>query len=327
MLRTEMEFVNWLQARWPGRKPGLVLGIGDDAALIRVGRGRELILTTDLSIEGVHFLQNLHPPRSVGHRALARGLSDIAAMAGTPRFALISLALSKSANSGWVEDFYAGAHSLARRYGVTIIGGDTALVSHNSFVDVVVAGEVPAGTALQRSGAQPGDWIFVSGRLGISALGLRLLKTPVAATSSKQAIRAHLFPMPRIELGLFLREKCLASALMDLSDGLSSDLTRLCQASGVGAAVEASKIPRPTASAKGNLNPARALDLALNGGEDYELLFTVPARKLNRIPARFHGLPLHCIGEIRQATKGLSLILAEGASRPLEPGGWDHFRR
>jgi thiamine-monophosphate kinase len=327
MPRTEMEFVNWLRARWPGRMPGLVLGIGDDAALIRVGGGRELILTTDLSIEGVHFLRDLHPPLSVGHRALARGLSDIAAMGGTPRFALISLAVSKSANPGWVEEFYAGVHSLARRNRVPIIGGDTALVSNKSFVDVVVAGEVPAGTALRRSGARPGDRIFVSGRLGFSALGLRLLKTRVAATSSKQAIRAHLYPMPRIELGRFLRKKGLASALMDLSDGLSSDLTRLCQASGVGAAVWASKIPKPAATGKGKLSPTRALDLALNGGEDYELLFTVPPRKLNRIPARFCSLPLQCIGEIQRATKGLSLIEPDGASRPLEPGGWDHFHK
>lgn len=320
-----MEFVNWLRARRPGRMPGLVLGIGDDAALIRVGRGRELILTTDLSIEGVHFLRDLHPPRAVGHRALARGLSDIAAMGGTPRFALISLALSKQASPDWVEGFYAGVRSLARRNGVTIIGGDTALVSHNSFVDVVVAGEVPAGRALRRSGARPGDQIFVSGRLGLSALGLRLLKTRVAATSPNQAIRAHLYPMPRIELGLFLSQKRLASALMDLSDGLSSDLTRLCQSSGVGAAVWASRIPKPATAAKGKRSPAWAMDLALNGGEDYELLFTVPPRKLNRIPPRFRGLPLHCIGEVQQ-TKSLSLILPDGTSRPLEPGGWDHFR-
>jgi thiamine-monophosphate kinase len=326
MLRTEMEFVSWLRARWHGKTPGLVLGIGDDAALIRVGRGRELILTTDLSIEGVHFLRDLHPARAVGHRALARGLSDIAAMGGTPRFALISLALSKQASPDWVKGFYAGVHSLARRTGVTIIGGDTALVSHNSFVDMVVAGEAPVGRALRRSGARPGDRVFVSGRLGLSALGLRLLKSGVAVTSPNQAIRAHLHPVPRIALGRFLSEKRLASALMDLSDGLSSDLTRLCQASGVGAAVWASRIPKPAASAKNSLTPERALDLALNGGEDYELLFTVRPKTVKRIPAQFRGLPLYCIGEIRR-TKGLSLTLPGGTLRPLDPGGYDHFRK
>jgi thiamine-monophosphate kinase len=323
--RSEAELVKWLQSLWHGRVAGLSLGIGDDAALVRVRRKHELILTTDLSIEGVHFLQNLHPPRSVGHRALARGLSDIAAMGGTPRFVLLSLALSKEASKGWLEDFYDGVRSLARRQRVEIVGGDTSHVPRRSFVDVVVTGEIPAGLALRRSGARPGDRVFVSGCLGLSALGLRLLKAGLGASRPDRAIAAHLYPQPRIGLGRFLSQNRLASALMDLSDGLSSDLARLCQASGVGAAIEAAPIFKPAATAQGRLSPARALDLALHGGEDYELLFTVPPRKLKSIPAKFHGLPVTCIGEIQRG-KSVTLVLPDGTSRPLPPGGWDHFR-
>jgi thiamine-monophosphate kinase len=326
MFRSEAEFVRWLQRGSRARVQRLSVGIGDDAALVRLRPGRELILTTDLSIEGVHFLPRLHPPRSVGHRALARALSDIAAMGGTPRFALISLGLSKRATRQWVEGFYAGVRSLASRAGVAIIGGDTALVSRPTFVDVVMAGEIPSGSALLRSGARPGDRIFVSGRLGLSALGLRMLKAGRVSAGSARAILAHLYPMPRIELGQFLSKKRLASSLMDLSDGLSADLARLCEASGVGAALWSSLIPRPMGYAVQKLSDARGLDLALNGGEDYELLFTVPPGKADRLPARFGNLPLHRIGEIRRA-KGLSLVLPDGTSRPLAQGGYDHFRK
>jgi thiamine-monophosphate kinase len=325
MFRSETEFVHWLCRLRRGRTPGLALGIGDDAALVRVGRGRELILTTDLSIEGVHFLRRLHPPRSVGHRALARALSDVAAMGGAPRFALISLALSKWTTRKWVEDFYAGVRALASRTGVTIIGGDTALVAGQAFADIVVAGEIPRGAALRRSGARPGDRIFVSGRLGLSALGLRLLRSGRAGAVSREAIRAHLYPTPRIGLGQFLSEKRLASALMDLSDGLSTDLARLCDASRVGAALWSSQIPKPKGIKNGKFSEARALDFALNSGEDYELLFTVRARQARRIPPQFRGLPLHCVGVIRPS-KGLFLVLPDGTSRPLGPGGYDHFR-
>jgi thiamine-monophosphate kinase len=327
MFRSEAEFVRWLQKGSATRARQVSLGIGDDAALVRLGRGHDLVLTSDLSIEGVHFLRRLHPPRSVGHRALARALSDIAAMGGTPRFALISLALSKQGETrNWVEGFYAGVRSLASRAGVAIIGGDTALVSCQSFADVVVAGEVPRGAALLRSGARPGDQIFVSGWLGLSALGLRMLKSGRIGSPLAKAIHVHLYPFPRIELGRFLSEKRLASALMDLSDGLSTDLARLCDASGVGAALWSSQIPRPNGSLDGRLSDAAALNLALNGGEDYELLFTVRPGKVSRIPARFRGLPLRRIGEIRPS-KGLCLVHPDGTSRALEPGGYDHLRK
>ncbi len=191
LFRTENEFVQWLQAlaapahghervRTLRLEKGVKLGIGDDAALLAVKSGHELILTTDMSIEDVHFSHRLHPAEAVGHRALARSLSDVAAMGGVPRYVLVSLAISRQVTRDWVSGFYRGMQALAHRFGVRLVGGDTALVPGRTFIDVLVAGEVPRGKALRRSGARAGDQIFVSGRLGLSALGLRLLQSGVA---------------------------------------------------------------------------------------------------------------------------------------------------
>ena len=321
--RTETEFVAWLRHRTARRASGLRLGIGDDAALVEVPPGRELILTTDMSIEGVHFTSRLHPPQAVGHRALARSLSDIAAMGGTPRYALISLAVSKHTNRVWIEGFFQGLLALAKRFGVAVIGGDTAVVRGASTIDVVVAGEVPRGRALRRSGARPGDQVYVSGRLGLAALGLRLLPSPARHRKPAEmaAIRAQLFPQPQCALGRFLSEQGLATALIDLSDGLSIDLKRLCDASGVGACLFRGRIPSPSLP-----NAATSLELALNGGEDYQLLFTVSPTKRSQLPRRFGRIPLHCIGEIR-ALRGIQLITPDGKTRTLEPHGYDHFAR
>ena len=299
------------------------MGIGDDAALLQVPRGSELILTTDMSIEGVHFTFTHHPPRAVGHRALARSLSDIAAMGGTPRFALLSLAVSPSAHRAWLESFFAGFWALARRFNVALIGGDTAVVNGPCTADVIVTGETPRGTALRRSGAKPGDQIFVSGRLGLAALGLRLLLSGSRSHSAldEAARRAHLFPEPQCALGRFLREQRLASAMMDLSDGLSVDLPRLCKASSVGATLFAERLPTVK---KNNAEDGR--QLALHGGEDYQLLFTVPVGRAARVPAGVGRTPLTCIGEIC-AGPGVEIVSASGTRLPVQARGWDHFAR
>ena len=339
LFRTENEFVQWLQAlaahahgqervRPLGLEKGVKLGIGDDAALVAVKRGHELILTTDMSVEDVHFTRRLHPPGAVGHRALARSLSDVAAMGGVPRYVLVSLAISKEVTRDWVSGFYRGLLALGGRFGVRLVGGDTALVPGRTFVDVLVAGEVPRGKALRRSGARTGDQIFVSGRLGLSALGLRLLQSGVAQAllpvplrgPAREAVHAHLYPEPQCALGRFLCERRMASALMDLSDGLSTDLSRLCAASGVGARLWAAKIPGPSLP-----EAADSLQLALHGGEDYQLLFTVPQRKASRLPLKFQGRPLYHVGEI-EASKAIKLAMPEGNVRTLEPAGWDCFR-
>ena len=321
--KSEAEFIGWIHRRTPRRAAGVTLGIGDDAALVRVPRGQELILTTDMSIEGVHFKSDLHPPDAVGHRALARSLSDIAAMGGTPRYALISLAVSRRTKRTWLEGFFNGLFALARRFSVAVIGGDTAMVSSHVLADVVVAGLVPHGRALRRSNAKVGDRIFVSGRLGMSALGLRVLQSHTRGGKpvERAALQAHLFPQPQCALGRFLSKHRLASAMMDLSDGLSIDLSRLCAASGVGATLIADQIPAPSIR-----NADDALRLALHGGEDYQLLFTVPAAKVVKIPPRIDRTQLHCIGEIR-AARGIAMINPEGDALTVEPHGYDHFSR
>jgi len=352
LYRTENEFVQWLQrlaappsrhegARSTRLEGGLKLGIGDDAALVAVGRGHDLILTTDMSIEGIHFSHRLHPADAVGHRALARSLSDVAAMGGVPRYVLVSLAMSKHVRRDWISGFYHGLQELARRFGARLAGGDTAMLSGKTFIDVLVAGEIPKGKALRRSGARAGDAIFVSGRLGLSALGLRLLQSkaaralmpvPKAGRShrqaqarvpvllAKEALHAHLYPEPQCALGRFLSRRSMASALIDLSDGLSSDLARLCVASGVGARLWAMKIPGPHLP-----EAADSLQLALHGGEDYQLLFTVPPRTASRFSQKFQGRLLYQIGEI-EASRGIRLVMPEGKVHTLEPAGWDYFR-
>ena len=320
---SEDDFIAWVKQLAVQKGRGLRLGIGDDAAIVKVPPGHELILTTDMSIEDVHFSIAIHPPQAVGHRALARSLSDIAAMGGTPKYALISLVLSKSTGRAWIKGFYQGLMGLARRFDVAIIGGDTAVAPGHTMVDIMVAGECPQGKALRRSGAKPGEQIFVSGRLGLSAFGLRVLRSPALRRKpgTTAALRAHLYPYPQCALGRYLSHKGLATALMDLSDGLSTDLMRLCDASKVGARVFADRIPSPALP-----DSADSLHLALHGGEDYQLLFTVSPGKVSRIPRRFGQLALTCIGEIQPAP-GIQLITADGKLCALKPLGFDHFAR
>ena len=337
LFRTEAEYMQWLLARSAAgkarergrgskRAKGVKLGIGDDAALVAVKSGEELILTTDMSIEDVHFSHRLHPAESVGHRALARSLSDVAAMGGVPRYVLVSLAVPRRITRDWVSGFYRGMQALGRRFGVRLVGGDTAIVPNKTFIDVLVAGEIPKGKALLRSGARVGDHIVVSGRLGLSALGLRLLQSKREVSrlrvevAAREAVRAHLYPEPQCALGRFLSRSGMASALMDLSDGLSTDLSRLCAASGVGARLWATKIPGPDLP-----ELADSLQLALHGGEDYQLLFTVPQSKAWRLPSKFRGQPLYHLGEI-EASKGIRLVMPDGKVQTVEPAGWDYFR-
>ena len=204
--KSEADFIAWIRRRTPRRVAGLTLGIGDDAALITVPPGQEIILTTDMSIEDVHFTSALHPPAAVGHRALARSLSDIAAMGGTPRYALISLAVSQRTKRVWLEGFFDGLFALARRFDTAVIGGDTSVVEGPVMSDIVLAGLIARGRAVRRSGAHRGDHIFVSGRLGMAALGLRVLtsRCPPRNAVERTALRAHLFPQPQCALGRFL---------------------------------------------------------------------------------------------------------------------------
>jgi thiamine-monophosphate kinase len=290
-------------ARWSGLSPGpgssLVLGIGDDCAIYRPRGSREdLLFTTDLVIEDVHFRRSTHRAEDVGWKCLARGLSDIAAMGGDPRFCLVSLAVGEWAGADWIEGFYAGLLRLARREHTALAGGDLARAEKVT-CDIVVCGAVPRGRALRRDGARAGDAIYVSGALGGSAIGLE--------ARVGKARKRHLRPEPRLALGRFLREKVHATAAMDVSDGLSIDLRRMCEASGLRA-----EIGMPP------LFPGASDAQALHGGEDYELLFTAPARV--KVPGEFEGVPLTRIGRMRRGDADVSF----NGGR-LDPLGWDHF--
>jgi thiamine-monophosphate kinase len=307
------------------KSPRLPVGIGDDAAIWRPTPGREAILTCDWFLEGVHFLRGKHPADTVGWKCLARAVSDVAAMGGEPRCFLLSLALPSSCTGRWLDSFLGGLRRAARRLGCAPAGGDTTR-SERVLINVTVVGESKPGMAVLRSGARPGDAVFVSGRLGEAEAGLRLLRRRRGRANAKDArLRKHLYPEPRVELGQWLADSRRASALMDLSDGLSTDLPRLCAASGVGARIEAARLPavRPV---KGLLpRGVSALELALHGGDDYELLFTVPRRRAGQVPAAYRGVPLTRIGEIT-ATRKVVLVQKNRPARPLRPGGWDPFR-
>jgi thiamine-monophosphate kinase len=308
------------------RNSALRLGIGDDAALFKGTTGRDQILTCDWFLEGSHFLRDKHPPEAVGWKCLARAVSDVAAMGGLPRCFLLSLALPASHTGIWLEQFLVGLRRAAKRFGCELVGGDTTR-RKDILINVTVVGEVRTGRAVLRVGARPGDVLFVSGRAGEAELGLRVLRRGKTGVNGRDPIfKKHLYPEPRLALGRWLAAKRLASAMMDLSDGLSSDLPRLCTASGVGARVEAAKIPavRFPNSARGRHRDR--LDLALHGGDDYELLFTVPRRKRKLVPRSFGGIPITPIGEI---TRALSLVLVDeaGLEQPLANRGWDPFRQ
>jgi thiamine-monophosphate kinase len=298
----------------------IVHGIGDDCAVLRADPASEILVTTDFTLEGVHFRRDWHPAESVGHRCLARGLSDIAAMGGEPRAVFLSLALPRELAQSWVRGFMRGLTKLAGQYGVTLAGGDTAQSPGGILADIIVVGAAPRGKAILRSNARPGDLIFVSGELGGSAAAvLRMEQKPRRKVDPRDYPR-HFYPEPRIELGLILRERGLASSMIDTSDGLSTDLAHVCEESGVGAEIDAAAIPRARVG-----EPIRKvdLDLALHGGEDYELLFTV--RPGVKIPNQIAGVTLTQIGRITRK-RTMLLRSPEGRSHRLKPHGWEHFR-
>ncbi|MHB8214741.1 MAG: thiamine-phosphate kinase [Candidatus Sulfotelmatobacter sp.] len=311
------------------KNPAVVTGIGDDCAVLRLspGRGKEndTLITTDFSLEGVHFRRDWHPAESVGHRCLARGLSDIAAMGGEPIAAFLSLALPRDSPQSWVGRFASGLIKVAERYGVTLAGGDTAESLNGILADIVLVGTVPKGKALLRSGARPGDLIYVSGVLGGSAAALAMMQKKTRKKLKRKLnprdYPRHFFPEPRVELGRILRAKGLASAMIDTSDGLSTDLSHLCEESGVGAEIQLELIPRASVG-----KPAREVDpqFALHGGEDYELLFTAPRGK--RVPLRIAGIPITQIGHVTRDKK-IFLMNRGGPGYQLQPRGWEHFRR
>jgi len=293
----------------------VVTGIGDDCAVLSVPRGHEMLVTTDFTIEKVHFRRDWHRPELVGRRCLTRGLSDIAAMGGEPRAAFLSLAVASDVPQKWVNRFLKGLLDLAEEFKVPLAGGDTAQSAGGIQADIVVVGSVPKGKAVLRSGAKAGEQIYVTGELGGSA-------TALARLAESKPVGAEYFryfrPLARVAVGQWLRQRGVASAMIDLSDGLSTDLEHICAESHVGAEIEAEAIPR----AQVGLGKKRVtLELALHGGDDYELLFTSAAA----VPSEVAGVRVTRIGRTTQSA-GMRLIGTDGKARPLTPGGWEHFK-
>ena len=293
----------------------LIQGIGDDAAVLGLPRGHELLVTTDLSLEDIHFHRHWASPPSIGHRTLLRGLSDIAAMGGVPLAAFLSLGVPRNLPQPWVDGFLTGLVRLATRFGVSLAGGDTSESSEKILADIVVVGSVPRGRAVLRSGARVGDRIYVTGQLGAGAA--RLARLYSARQTRIGRPRARGWPIPRIAIGQFLRQKRIARSMIDLSDGLSTDLSHICEESEVGAEITEQAIPRA------RLDRARVgMKFALHGGDDYELLFTADPRA--RVPRIIDGISITQIGEITRARK-LILCGAEGRRAELHAEGWEHF--
>ncbi len=346
---SEFDFISRIKGRAEAARAnktdGLVYGIGDDAAVLTGRSGRDSVITTDLLVEDIDF-RRTSLPSDIGYKALAVSLSDIAAMGARPLWTLLSLGLPQDIwNSPFAGGISEGFLSAAREFGVTLIGGDVSRTPGRIVLDSIVIGETGRGRAVLRSRARAGDHIFVTGTLGAAAAGLKLLerannlRTRAARTrflsGLEELTQRQTHPTPRVECGALLGERRLASAMIDLSDGLSSDLAHLCERSGVGALIEASRIPvAPLLKQADAVNPNQfsralkddALNLAMHGGEDFELLFTVRPRDTAQLPKRLGGVRLTRIGEMRDANEGIKL-LQDGRAEVLQPSGFDHFRQ
>lgn len=333
-MKDEFEFIRALRER--AGTSSSITGIGDDAAVVHTSPGKETVVTTDLLIEDIDFRRTTISPYLLGHKALAVSLSDIAAMGARPRWSLVSIGVPVDV---WQTDFnerlYSGLLDLANRYNVHLIGGDTSRTEEKIVIDSIVIGECNAGQAIKRSGAKPGDQIFVTGSLGAAAAGLRLVERGAHLAEQKMdeddsqkldhVLLHHLRPEPRVGWGIVLGDEKLATSMIDISDGLSSDLNHLCAASGVGALIDSSLLPIDGQVTE--LCGRRALDplqLALHGGEDFELLFTVKPEDVPRLPRKVDGAHITRIGEIQTSDEGVQI--REGARVwELNPGGWKHF--
>lgn len=325
-MASEFDLIRRHFAAHAGVRQGLLLGIGDDAALLRPAAGMALAVTTDMLLEGRHFPPQTDP-QALGHKALAVNLSDLAAMGAAPRWVTLALALPV-ADEAWLAAFSGGLRALAQRFEVELVGGDTTRSAAGAGIGISITaiGEVPEAHALTRGGARPGDEVWVSGELGGAALGLAQALGHVRLDAADAArARARLErPEPRIELGERLRG--IASAAIDASDGFAADLGHILERSGVGAVVHAARLPGDAALARAD--PALAMRCLLAGGDDYELLFTAPPGEHAAIQALSTelGLALSCVGQVQPAAAGAALVVLDAGGAPMPaPDGFDHF--
>ena len=313
---SEDELITAIGRELSGTGPDVLVPVGDDAAVVRGGTG-DLVLTTDALVEGTHFDRATSTPRDIGYKAIAVSLSDITAMAGSPRYALCALTLSDDVDAGWAMELFGGMREASDEFACTLVGGNLARGSEVTVV-ITVTGEVAPGAAVRRSGAEPGDLVVVTGALGGAAAGRRLARRGAPWTEDElDAIHRHERPVPRVGEAPVLARNGV-TAMIDVSDGLTRDLVRICEASGVGVRLDLAKVPAHPAAAEGEV---------LGGGEDYELLATMPsaaaAAEAARELAEVFATSLTAIGTI--AEEGLQTIDDTGVTHPLEPTGWDHF--
>lgn len=320
-----------------GAGQGVIRGIGDDAAVLQSNPGTRLLASCDMLVEGRHFDLSYFSPRQLGWKALSVNLSDIAAMGGRPRWALVSLGLKPQLKVSFVEEIYAGMAELAADFGVTIVGGDTCSSPECLVIDICILGEAYRKEVAYRSGAREGDLILVTGKLGAAAAGLVYLRAAekVKFEGVEELQQAHLKPLPRVKEAAVLIQSGLVGAMNDISDGLASELHEIAQASGCGARIWAERLPiSPAADLLARRLGGSAQEWALYGGEDYELLFTIPggkgaplkARKLARKMMKTTGTPLSLIGKILPAPGAVEIVQANGEIEPLLPGGFNHFK-
>ncbi len=323
----ELRIIDRIRAR-TSLSNAVRLGIGDDCAILKPTPGHELLVTTDFSLEDRHFRRQWHSPTSIGHRALARGLSDLAAMGAKPLAAFLSLAMPKSTarNPRWLDGFLDGLLALATTYNVPLAGGDTSQSPADQILaDIVLIGSAPAGRALHRSGAHPGDLVYCTGTLGGAAAELTALSASPRkfrnVTSADN--HPHLFPQPRLAVGQALLRRRLATGCIDISDGLSTDLAHLCTASNVAAELDLARLPLHPLAA--SLDDGAQITALLHGGEDYELLFT--AAPSTKIPRSIAGVPIARIGRLLkpQKNKPQMTLLSDNDRFELQPHGWEHF--
>jgi thiamine-monophosphate kinase len=333
----EFQLIETLHRRYGKTGPHVVRGIGDDAAVVTPLKGHETVLTTDLLAEGVHFNLKTATFEDIGYKAAAANLSDIAAMGAQPDYLLVSLAIPPSQNASEIQRLYRGLMSACRPCGVELIGGDTSASRHGLFLNIVLIGSVPVGRALTRDGAQVGDLLYTTGTIGDSLAGLQLLsarqgtKGSVLGSVNRSAqglIRRHLRPTPRLGIGQALSRQRLATSAIDLSDGLSGDIRHICEQSHVGVEINIDALPISSALRDyAGMNHVDPIDMALQGGEDYELLFTAAPRHRKKVEQLGRPIEcrLSCIGIIKPLSYGLRTKDQSGGIRRLPRLGYQHF--
>jgi len=333
----EFGLISWIRGKMPLRDPNIAAGIGDDAAVMKPPKRSICLVTTDILIEDIHFRLDYTDPLRLGKKALSINLSDIAAMGGTPQYFLLSMGLPPHLPFRWVEEFFDGIQQVAERYNLSLIGGDTSL-ARKLTINITLIGRGKAGEVIYRKGARAGDQIMVTGTLGNAALGLQILKSHKGDPSISwngdsdlaELIEKHLSPTPRIAEGQLIAKNHLASAMIDISDGLMADLGHILEETRAGAKISISRLPFSEAyRRKSSQYASNDIDLAISGGEDYELLLTTPRKKGEKLLRLFNqrGLQITPIGEIVDARYGLRFFLDDGKEYRPRKRGYNHFKK